>query len=145
MRVGHVGINVNNIEKSKEFYLKLFGFEVLFEEQKEGRKYMFLGENKEIVLTLWEQSDKEFSKSTAGLHHLAFEVKSVEELKEFEKKLDLYNIPKIYDKIVSHCEGADSGGIFFIDPDGIRLEVCVMKGIHTCQPQTVEDSSCGFF
>ena len=32
MKVGHVGINVNNMGKSKEFYLKLFGFEVIFEE-----------------------------------------------------------------------------------------------------------------
>lgn len=145
MKVGHVGINVNNLEKSKDFYLKLFGFEVIFEENKKDRRYMFLGHNGEIVLTLWEQSDKVFSKTTAGLHHLAFLLDSVDELNEFVKKLDLYNVPKIYEKIVSHCEGAQSGGIFFLDPDGVRLEVCVAEGIHDCKPGTDEDSSCGFF
>ena len=52
---------------------------------------------------------------------------------------------KIYDKIVSHAEGANSGGIFFLDPDSVRLEVCVADGLHKCEPGTNEDASCGFF
>jgi catechol 2,3-dioxygenase-like lactoylglutathione lyase family enzyme len=145
MKVGHIGINVNNIEVSKKFYIELFDFEVIFEETKDDRKYMFLGHNGEIVITLWEQSNKEFSTDTAGLHHLAFQVDSIEDLIVFEKKLELLNVKKIYDKIVSHAEGADSGGIFFYDPDSIRLEVCVASDIHKCNPGTKEDSSCGFF
>lgn len=145
MKVGHVGINVNDIKISKDFYMNLFDFEIIFEETKENRKYMFLGHNGEIVVTLWEQSNKQFSKDTAGLHHLAFQLDSIEDLVLFEKKLEQMKVTKIYDKIVSHCEGADSGGIFFFDPDGVRLEVCVAKGIHKCKPGTKEDSSCGFF
>ena len=115
MKVGHIGINVNNIEISKKFYIELFDFEIIFEETKDDRKYMFLGHNGEIVITLWEQSNKEFSTDTAELHHLAFQVDSIEDLIVFEKKLELLNVKKIYDKIVSHAEGADSGGIFFYD------------------------------
>ena len=88
MKVGHVGINVNNMEKSKEFYLKLFGFEVIFEETQKDKRYIFLGHSGEIIITLWEQSNKRFSKDTAGLHHLAFILDSVDELKAFEKKLE---------------------------------------------------------
>ncbi len=145
MKVGHVGINVNNLKVSKEFYIEVFNFEVIFEETKDNRKYVFLGHNGEIVVTLWEQSNKEFSKDTAGLHHLAFQLDSIEELIVFEKKLELLKVKKIYDKIVSHAEGANSGGIFFLDPDSVRLEVCVADGIHKCKPHTKEDSSCGFF
>lgn len=145
MKLGHIGINVNSIEVSKEFYIDLFDFEIIFEETKDNRKYIFLGHDGEIVITLWEQSDKQFSKDTAGLHHLAFQLDSVEDLIVFEKKLELLKVEKIYDKIVSHAEGADSGGIFFLDPDSVRLEVCVANGIHKCQPGTKEDSSCGFF
>jgi len=145
MKVGHVGINVNNIERSKEFYLKLFDFDVLFEETLKDKRYMFLGKDDEIIVTLWEQSNKEFSKSTAGLHHLAFIVDSVEKLKAFEKKLDNCNITKIYDGIVTHCEGASSGGVFFLDPDGVRLEVCIADGIDECNPSNHDHSSCGFF
>lgn len=145
MKVGHVGINVNNIEKSKEFYMKLFDFEVIFEETQENKRYMFLGHDGEIVITLWEQSNKEFSKTTAGLHHLAFQLGNAEELKAFENKLDENNVTKIYDRIVSHCEGAHSGGIFFLDPDGVRLEVCIGEGIEKCNPDVKDHSSCGFF
>ena len=145
MKVGHVGINVNNMEVSKKFYIELFEFEVIFEETKEDRKYIFLGHNDEIVITLWEQSDKEFVKDTAGLHHLAFIVDSVEELIIFEKKLELLKVEKIYENIVSHAEGAESGGIYFFGPDGVRLEVCVASGIDRCNPDVKEDSSCGFF
>ena len=62
-----------------------------------------------------------------------------------EKKLEDDNIIKIYDGIVSHCEGADSGGVFFLDPDGVRLEVCIAEGIEKCNPDTKDHSSCGFF
>ncbi len=38
------------------------------------------------------------------------------------------NVPFIYDGIVPHAEGAQSGGIFFEDPDGIRLEIYAPNG-----------------
>jgi catechol-2,3-dioxygenase len=145
MKVGHVGINVNDIEKSKEFYIKLFGFEILFEETLENKRYMFLGKDGEIIVTLWEQSNKQFSTSTAGLHHLAFMLDSVQELMAFEKKLEEQKITKIYNGIVTHCEGAQSGGVFFLDPDGVRLEVCIAQGIDQCDPVDHDHSSCGFF
>ena len=61
MKVGHVGINVKNMEESKEFYLKLFGFDILFEETLENKRYVFLGKDGEIIVTLWEQANKKFS------------------------------------------------------------------------------------
>ena len=145
MTVGHIGINVNNLKISKEFYINLFDFEVLGESFEDGKKFIFLGNNKELLLTLWEQSDKKFSKTNAGLHHLAFILKDMEELKLFEKKLDSQNVVKIYDDIVSHSEGGDSGGLFFLDPDNTRLEVYVSIGLHKCNAANKEGPSCGFF
>jgi len=145
MKVGHIGINVNNIEVSQKFYKDIFDFDLILEKVDTDRKYVFLGHGEEIVVTLWEQSNKEFSKDTAGLHHLAFQLDTIEELIDFEKKLDTLKVEKIYDKIVSHAEGADSGGIYFLDPDSIRLEVCVASDINKSKPETNEDLSCGFF
>jgi len=145
MKVGHIGINVNNIEVSKSFYKDVFDFDVILENVDKKRKYVFLGNDGEILITLWEQSNKEFSKDTAGLHHLAFQLDTVDELISFEQKLDTLNVEKIYDKIVSHAEGADSGGIYFLDPDSIRLEVCVASDINKPKPAINDDLSCGFF
>jgi catechol 2,3-dioxygenase-like lactoylglutathione lyase family enzyme len=145
MKVGHIGINVNNIQRSKEFYAGLFGFDLMRESSEEGKKFAFLGNKGKLFLTLWEQSDKPFSSSNAGLHHLAFELENMEKLKIFENTLEVLGVEKIYDKIVSHTEASGSGGLYFLDPDGIRLEVCVSEGMHECSPASTNGPSCGFF
>lgn len=145
MTVGHIGINVNNMEVSKEFYINLFDFEVLLESNEEGKKFAFLGKNGELLLTLWEQSDKKFSDSNAGMHHLAFVLKNMDELKTFEEKIEKYKVEKIYNDIVSHSEGASSGGLYFLDPDNTRLEVYVTEGVQEYAPATKDAPSCGFF
>jgi lactoylglutathione lyase len=145
MTVGHVGINVNDIEVSKEFYIKLFDFEVMHESNEDGKKFAFLGNDGELLLTLWEQSDKKFSDSNAGLHHLAFVLEDICQLKEFEEKIEKQNVRKIYEGVVSHSEGAQSGGLYFLDPDNTRLEVYIKDGLHEHSPATDNAPSCGFF
>jgi catechol-2,3-dioxygenase len=104
-----------------------------------------LGNDGELLITLWEQSNNKFSDSHAGLHHLAFVLKDVEELKAFEEKIKKFNVEKIYDSIVSHSKESASGGLYFLDPDNTRLEVYVTQGIDECEPKTNEAPSCGFF
>ncbi len=144
MTVGHIGINVNSLEVGVEFYQKIFDFELLGESKEEGKKFAFLGNNGELLLTIWEQSDKKFSTSTAGLHHLAFVLSGKEELKQFEEKIEKYNVKKIYNDVVSHAEGMSSGGLYFFDPDGTRLEVYITEGLENCKPASQHAPSCGF-
>lgn len=144
MTVGHIGINVNSLEAGVEFYQNIFDFEILGESKEEGKKFAFLGNNGELLLTIWEQSDKRFSTSTAGLHHLAFVLKDKEELKQFEEKIEKYNVKKIYNNVVSHAEGMGSGGLYFYDPDGTRLEVYVTEGLEDYKPASDHAPSCGF-
>lgn len=145
MTVGHIGINVNNLEVSTQFYQDLFDFDILGESTEDGKKFAFLGNNGELLLTIWEQSDKKFSDSTAGLHHLAFLLKNREELDQFELKLDQFDVRKIYNDVVSHAEGMGSGGLYFYDPDGSRLEVYIAEGLEEYKPATADAPSCGFF
>ena len=145
MTVGHVGINVNDIEVTKGFYVDLFDFEIMLESNEDGKKFAFLGNDGELLLTLWEQSDKKFSASNAGLHHLAFVLEDMNELKEFEEKIKKQKIKKIYEGVVTHSEGAQSGGLYFLDPDNTRLEVYVKDGLHNHSPATDNAPSCGFF
>ncbi len=145
MKVGHIGLNVNDIEVSKKFYMELFDFELINESLLQNEKFSFLGNNNKILVTLWEQSNKKFSTSTAGLHHLAFEVENIEKLKYFEKKVNSLQIKKIYDDIVLHNENADSGGIFFLDPDGIRIEIYVKNDVKSIVKNNNVSRPCGFF
>ena len=142
---GHVGLNVNDLERSKEFYRDVFGFEVRGESKDADRKYAMLAQDGRLVLTLWQQSASQFSRETAGLHHLSFQAKSVREVREIEVKLRERGAKFIYDGIVLHSEGASSGGIFFEDPDGIRLEIFTTEGLEAYSAPEKGASACGFF
>ncbi|MCG8409101.1 MAG: VOC family protein [Phycisphaerales bacterium] len=120
---GHVGLNVTNLEKSKDFYGAAFGLEVMTEVDADDRRFAFLTDGRRLVLSLWEQSVGRFDAALPGLHHLAFEVESVEKVRETEARIRKLGAPLLYDGIVAHSDGAASGGIFFEDPDGTRLEV----------------------
>jgi lactoylglutathione lyase len=95
----------------------------MLESGEKGRKFVFLGDGENILLTLWEQSSGRFDGGRPGLHHLSFQLGSIDEVKQAEQKLHAMNVPLLYQGIVPHAEGTDSGGIFFEDPDGIRLEI----------------------
>lgn len=143
LKVGHVGLNVSNIETSVIFYTNVLGFNLLGKSTENGKNYAFLGNDKQLLLTLWEQSKGGFSTTTPGLHHLAIEVETIELLKSYEERLKNNLVKFIYDGLVSHAEGSASGGIYFKDPDGIRLEICVSQGMEAHSP--VAEKSCGFF
>ena len=130
LETGHVGLNVTDLERSKEFYADVFGFEVRSESTDADRKYALLAQDGKLILTLWQQSSNDFSRETAGLHHLSFQSKSVADVREIETKLRARGAKFIYDGIVLHNEGAKSGGIFFEDPDGIRLEIFTTEGLE---------------
>lgn len=142
---GHIGLNVNDLERSKKFYQKVFNFDVLTEFLDHERSHVFLGRDDQIFLTLWQQSDNSFSPASAGLHHLSFEAESMEMLKHAEKILRELGAAFQYDGIVPHREGAGSGGIFFEDPDGIRLEIYTAEGVTDVEPPNADAPTCGFF
>jgi lactoylglutathione lyase len=145
LETGHVGLNVSNVDRSTRFYQEVFGFGVFGESREEGRRFVFLGKEDKLVLTLWQQGEGRFERRHPGLHHLSFQVGTIEEVKEAEQKLKALNAPLIYDGIVPHAEGAQSGGLFFEDPDGIRLEIYAPTGVGDQAAPTPGAPSCGFF
>ncbi|MEM7516914.1 MAG: VOC family protein, partial [Planctomycetota bacterium] len=59
--------------------------------------------------------------------------------------LEARGVSLLHDGVVAHGEGAASGGIFFEDPDGTRLEVFTSAGVEGHAPATAGAPSCGFF
>ena len=148
LNVGHIGLNVSELERSKAFYAEVFGLRVINESHEIGKRYAFLASDT-VTLTLWEQSHDRFSPVTPGLHHLAFAVEKASEVRDYERKLRERGVEFIYDGILPHAEGSASSAIFFRDPDGIRLELCALEAL----PDEVggneaphgQHSTCGFF
>ncbi|MFE0177768.1 VOC family protein [Streptomyces sp. NPDC059002] len=144
-RTGHIGLNVTDLERSLAFYRDVIGYGVIGEGKEEGRRFAFLGEGGRPVLTLWQQADTAYSAGNAGLHHLAIEVDTVERVKEYESALRAYGVEFAYEGVVPHGEGAASGGIFFHDPDGMRLEIYAPSGAESSTPPVESAPTCGFF
>src|SRR5690606_1636387 len=131
LATGHIGLNVSDIDRSVEFYRRARGFEHLASGGEGGERFAFLGLDGVLVLTLWAQARGEFSASTPGLHHLSFQVEDMQQVRAVETVLRELGIALVHDGVVAHGEGASSGGIFFTDPDGIRLEVYAPAGAES--------------
>lgn len=142
---GHVGLNVSDLARSKRFYQQVFGFDVMAESNAAGQEFAFLAQGKALVLTLWRQSSESFAKDRAGLHHLSFQVESIDQLKAAEQRLRDLGAAIHHGGIVPHSEGADSGGVFFEDPDGIRLEIFAAAGVGDRAAPHGHAPTCGFF
>ena len=142
LQFGHIGLSVTDLEKSRNFYETILGFKVMHESQEEERKFLFLGDGTQVFLTLWQQGDGLFNIKNPGVHHLAFKVDSMQQVETFQQKLRENNIEFEYPTIVPHSKDSDSGGIFFYDPDGIRLEIFSPTGARgLSQPKIfIEDS-----
>src|SRR5262245_54702407 len=84
---GHIGLNVSDLGRSKRFYQQVFGLTVLGESNEEQHAFAFLGDDQNLVLTLWQQSNGTFVKNRPGLHHLSFQVESIEKVKDVERRL----------------------------------------------------------
>ncbi|MFD9466047.1 VOC family protein [Streptomyces sp. NPDC060027] len=151
LRTGHIGLNVTDLDRSLAFYRDVLGFGVLGE-GKDGddgaRRYAFLGSptgDGRPVLTLWQQARGTYDTGLAGLHHLALEVDSVERVREYETALRGYGATFAHEGVVAHREGSASGGIFFHDPDGTRLEIFAASGAEEAPVPNATAPTCGFF
>jgi len=145
LATGHVGLNVVDLDRSLAFYRQVFGFEVAAEGTDNDRRWAFLTADGRLVVTLWQQSDGRFSPSAPGLHHLSFQVDDVDAVRAAEARLRAMGTDFLYDGIVPHAESAASGGIFFTDPDGTRLEIYAPSGAEGGEAPSGAAPTCGFF
>jgi lactoylglutathione lyase len=144
-RTGHIGINVTDLARSTAFYSQVFDLTVLGGATEGPRKFVFLGDGSGPILTLWEQGEGKFDPRAPGLHHLSFQAESMEAVRAVLARLRERGARLFHDEIVAHAEGADSGGVFFADPDGVRLEVFTPAGARGTPAPSGEAPTCGFF
>ncbi|TQS25934.1 VOC family protein [Microbispora sp. KK1-11] len=142
---GHVGLNVSDLDRSVGFYRKVFGFDVAGESADETRRYAFLAQDGTLVLTLWQQSEGRFAAGLPGLHHLSFQVPDIDSVRRAEAVVRETGATIHHGGIVPHGEGASSGGLFFEDPDGIRLEIYAPSGAEERPAPRPDAPTCGFF
>ncbi len=126
--IEHIGIAVQNLEESLNFYQNVLGLEFIKQEKVEsqGVKIAFLkvGESKiELLEPLNEESTiaRFIKKKGQGIHHFAILVDSIEDK---VKAMQAQGARLIGNKVT---EGADNMKIIFVHPkttNGVLLELC---------------------
>lgn len=145
LKAGHVGINVTDLDRSTDFYRRVLGVDLLGGDRDGDRRFAFLGKDGTLLVTLWQQSDGSFATDRPGLHHMSFEVPDIDAVRRAEATLRELGVALVHDGVVPHGEGASSGGVFFHDPDGVRLEIYAPSGADVAPAPTVGAPTCGFF
>jgi lactoylglutathione lyase len=121
----HIGITVSDLDVSEGFYQEVLGLRVVDESLGFPSRSASMARDGKAMLTLWEHSHdrlKKIKKGQPGLHHLAFEVGSVEEVNRTKGLLDNLGAQWTEGARI-YPEGARAAAIHFEDPDGIPIEL----------------------
>ena len=127
-KIEHIGIAVDDIDKSKVLFSKIFGKDNFKSEVVESEgvvtSFFKIGDSKiELVAATNSESPiaKYLGKNRESLHHIAFDVEDIE--KEM-KRLQNEGIRILNDK---PKKGADNKLICFLNPkdtNGVLIELC---------------------
>jgi catechol 2,3-dioxygenase-like lactoylglutathione lyase family enzyme len=142
-RVGHIGIQVSDIDRSIDFYRKVLGFKVTgrwgppdfrrpvcFMRIKDKHHDVVLFELSEDVRKVGITSTDSSMRRAPGLHHIAFEVDSREDWLLALDHVRSCGVEIVSGPYVHGPEGGDkfvggsgSHAFYFLDPDGNRIEI----------------------
>lgn len=118
-KVGHVVLKVRDIERAEQFYTKVLGFEVVTRLKRPRGVFFSLGEQHHDIAVLEVPPDADTVKEKqVGLHHVALQVGSFEELQECYRTLKEHNVP-----ITATIDHFITKSIYFVDPDGNGFEL----------------------
>jgi lactoylglutathione lyase len=114
----HVGIQVKDIETSKQFYQNVVGLKLIDEMiHTDGvLKLAFLGLNGSIIVELIEGYNPNLP-TEGKVHHVAFTVEGIEQEKE---RLQSLGVTFVWEDITTLPNGAKY--LFFLGPDGEWIE-----------------------
>ncbi len=120
-KIGHIALYVRDLERSARFYTRVLGFrvsDVYGEDMVPGGAVFLRCNTDHHGVALFRANDAELK--NAGLHHLAFEVGTLEEVFRAREHLRRHNVPIDFDgRRRAGCQIA----VEFRDPDGHRLEI----------------------
>lgn len=124
--LGHVGLYVREIERSKAFYRDVLGLTVSDQSPTTGSVFMTakdrLDEHHELLLVPGREDGK-------VVQQISFRCASLADLKEFHSVLLERQVPIV--RIVSH---GNAVGVYFLDPDGNHVEIYWPTGVDWPQP-----------
>lgn len=135
MMYAHVGLNVTNLQKSIDFYTKLFGEKPVKVKPDYAK---FLLETPGLNFTLNFQD--EVNGNQVG--HFGFQVASTQEVLAHKKRLEETGILSQYDEMNTNCCYALQDKFWIHDPDGNEWEFFYTKADVDLQSEK-DEACCG--
>ncbi len=127
-KIGHVVLNVTNLERSLDFYVRVLGFRIsdIYPETMVPGGMVFLRCNADHHGVALVGAAKSAS-TRAEMHHMAFEVASLDEVFRCRDHLRKQGTPIVYEgRRRAGCQIA----VEFLDPDGHHLEIyCLLDQV----------------
>jgi catechol 2,3-dioxygenase len=120
-KIGHVVLRAKNLQRSVDFYTKVLGFRVsdVYPEEMMpgGMVFMRFNEDHHGIALVGGMAGPAQKNE---LHHLAFEVETLDEVFRARRQLREHEVPMVF-------EGRRRAGVQiaveFLDPDGHHLEI----------------------
>jgi catechol 2,3-dioxygenase-like lactoylglutathione lyase family enzyme len=120
-KIGHVALYVADIKRSCRFYTEILGFEVsdIYEDDMMPGGAVFLRCNRDHHgIALFKATEQ--NHPGAGLHHMAFEVPTLDDVVRARAHLRGHGVPVDFD---GRRRAGVQIAVEFRDPDGHRLEI----------------------
>ena len=117
-KLGHIVLKVHDAAKSRDFYTRALGLKVAHEDLERGAVFLSFGEQHHELALFQLATGQAPDETQPGLHHMAWQLGSFEELQHAHKELKAMGIP-----IESTIEHNVTRSVYFPDPDGNRVEL----------------------
>ena len=117
--IGHLVLNVTDVARSTAFYRDVVGFQVARYRPNGTGAFLTCGVvHHNLALFKAPEGAQPSQKGQIGLNHFAFKVESYKGLQEAHKRL--VEAEATIDHIVDH---GMTRSVYFLDPDGIEMEL----------------------
>ena len=117
-KLGHVVLKVRDAQQAKDFYTRVLGLQVAYEDCQRGMVFLSFG-TEHHELALFQLATGEPPEATQpGVHHMAWQLGSFAELQAAHRELVELGIP-----VEATVEHNVTRSVYFFDPDGNRVEL----------------------
>ena len=115
-RIGHLVLNVKDVEASAKFYTEVLGFEIA--SKRPIGTFLTCGKiHHDLALFQAPEDAQPVTEGRLGLNHFAVQVEDMDELTEVYHHLKAHGVT--IDRLTDHVM---TKSVYFFDPDGNQIE-----------------------
>jgi len=117
-KLGHLVLKVRDAGTSKDFYTRTLGLQVAHEDTERGAVFLSFGKEHHDLALFQLATGEPPDATQPGLHHMAWQLGSFEELQAAYRELKAMGVP-----VEATIEHNVTRSVYFPDPDGNRVEL----------------------